>query len=63
MNLGNLMTAAGFKVIESKPFIHKWFLFHQTIKKFITWKLFYFFCRIYGRMDNKWVQIRALATK
>jgi SAM-dependent methyltransferase len=63
MNLGNLMTAAGFKVIESKPFIHKWFPFHQTIKKFITWKLFHFFCRIYGRMDNKWVQIRALATK
>jgi SAM-dependent methyltransferase len=63
MNLGNLLTAAGFKVLESKPFIHKWFPFHQVVKKFISWNLFNFLCRIYGRIDNKWYQIRALAIK
>ena len=63
MNLGNLLTSAGFKVIESKPFIHKWFPFHKTIKKFISWKTFHFLCKIYGRIDNKWSQVRAVATK
>ena len=63
MNLGNLLTAAGFQVLESKPFIHKWFPFHKTIKKFIPWNLFHFFCKIYARIDNKWYQIRAIAIK
>jgi SAM-dependent methyltransferase len=63
MNLGNLLTSAGFKVLESKPFIHKWFPFHKTIKKFISWKTFHFLCKIYGRIDNRWNQVRAVATK
>ena len=63
MNLGNLLTAAGFKVLESKPFIHKWLPFYQILIKFISWNLFNFLCRIYGRIDNRWYQIRALAIK
>ena len=63
MNLGNLLTSAGFRVLESKPFIHKWFPFHKAIKKFISWKTFHFLCKIYGRIDNKWNQVRAVATK
>ena len=63
MNLGNILTAAGFEVIESKPFIHKWFPYYDTIKKYISWNMFHFFCRLYGSIDNKWYQVRAIATK
>jgi len=63
MNLGNILTAAGFKVLESEPFIHKWFPFHEKLKKFMTWKVFHFFCKIYGHIDNKWIQIRAIGIK
>jgi len=63
MNLGNLLTTAGFKVLKSKPFIHKWFPFHLTIKKIISWNIFHFLCRIYGRIDTRWNQTRAIAVK
>lgn len=63
MNLGNILTAAGFEVIESKPFIHKWFPFHMYFKKIMSWKLFHIFCFIYGRINKKWVQVRAIAKK
>ena len=63
MNLGNILTASGFKVIESKPFIHKWMPYYYIVKKFVPWFLFHFLCRIYGRLNNKWWQTRALAKK
>jgi len=63
MNLGNLLTTAGFKVLESKPFIHKWIPFHQIIKKFISWDIFHILCRIYARIDTRRNQIRAVAVK
>ena len=63
MNLGNILTAAGFQVIESKPFIHKWFPYYNKIKKYISWNMFHFICRIYGLINNKWYQVRAIATK
>jgi hypothetical protein len=48
MNLGNLFTLAGFKVIESKAFVHRWPPFYYKIAKtFGTWA-FHLSCRIYG---------------
>ena len=63
MNLGNLLTAVGFNVIESKPFVHKWFPFYSKFKKIIPWAIFHFICRIYGRIDRRWFQVKAIATK
>tara|TARA_B100001057_G_C22860607_1_gene954372 strand:+ start:965 stop:1615 length:651 start_codon:yes stop_codon:yes gene_type:complete len=63
MNLGNILIAAGFDVIESKPFVHKWFPYFYKIKKYMSWGIFHFFCRLYGSIDNRWCQVRAVATK
>ena len=63
MNLGNILTANNFDVITSKPFIHKWIPFYFRIKKIIPWWLFHFLCFIYGRLNRKWFQTRAVAIK
>lgn len=63
LNLGNILTAANFKLLESKPFINKWPPYHKTIQKLVGWKLFNLICKIYGRVSTKWWQVRAIAEK
>jgi len=63
MNLGNLLTASKFNVIESKPYIHKWPPYYRYIKKFLGWNIFHLICRIYGRINIKWSQTRAIGVK
>jgi SAM-dependent methyltransferase len=63
MNLGNILKANNFKVIVTEPFIHKWMPYYYIIKKFLPWSLFHFLCFIYGRLDRKWFQIKAIAQK
>ena len=63
MNLGNILKANNFDVITSKPFIHKWIPYYFKIKKIIPWWLFHFLCFIYGRLNRKWFQTRAVAIK
>ena len=63
MNLGNILKANNFKVITSKPFIHKWFPYYNRVKKYIPWWLFHFFCYAYGSLNRNWFQIRAVAIK
>ena len=62
-NLGNILSACGFKVIESKPFLYKWFPYRYFLKKFMTWQMFHFFCKIWSYIENDWYQIRAVAKK
>lgn len=62
MCIGNLLTQAGFKVQESKPYFHKWPPRYLQIARFGR-PIFELACRIYGRIDRKWVQVRAVATK
>lgn len=63
MTLGNLFTEAGFEVIESKPFIHKWPKNYKAIARIVGPKLFHFICRIYGRYERTWFQVRVVAKK
>lgn len=63
MNLGNILKAKNFEVIASKPFIHKWFPFYNRAQKIIPWWLFHLLCFVYGRLDRKWFQTRAVAIK
>jgi SAM-dependent methyltransferase len=64
MNLGNLFTMAGFKVIESKKFIHRWPPYYFRIYKVFGPKLFHLQCKIYGYiMRHKCSQARIVATK
>lgn len=63
MNLGNILKANNFEVISSEPFMHKWFPGYYQVKKFISWKLFHNLCFLYGRINKKSSQIRAIAIK
>lgn len=63
MNLGNLFVEAGYAVIESKTYIHKWPPFHQQIARIFGKHIFNLICRIYGRIETSWYQIRIIAEK
>jgi SAM-dependent methyltransferase len=63
MSIGNLFKEAGFSVIESKPFIHKWPPKYQYIAKFGGRALFDMVCFLYGRIERTWFQIRIIAQR
>lgn len=63
MCIGNLFTEAGFTVIESKSYIHKWPPKYRLIAKLGGRNLFEMACHIYGRMERSWFQVRVVAKK
>jgi predicted Zn-ribbon and HTH transcriptional regulator len=63
MCIGNLFTLAGFSVIESKPYIHKWPPHYIKIAKMGGRKIFDIVCRIYGQMKREWFQVKIIAEK
>lgn len=63
MCIGNLFTLAGFSVIESKPYIHKWPKNYMKIAKFFGWGIFDLICRIYGQIKREWFQVKIIAEK
>jgi SAM-dependent methyltransferase len=63
MCIGNLFTEAGFSVIESKPYIHKWPPKYRLIARLTGRNIFEIACRIYGRIERSWFQVRVIAEK
>jgi len=63
MCIGNLFTEAGFVVIESEPYIHKWPPNYRFIARFGGRSIFNIACRIYGRVERSWFQVRVIAEK
>ena len=63
MCIGNLFTEAGYTVLESKPYIHKWPPKYRQVARFGGRKLFELACRIYGQMERAWFQVRVVAEK
>ena len=63
MCIGNLFTLAGFSVMESNPYIHKWPPNYAKIAKFGGRKVFDIACRIYGQLKREWFQVRIVAEK
>jgi 2-polyprenyl-3-methyl-5-hydroxy-6-metoxy-1,4-benzoquinol methylase len=63
MCLGNLFTEAGYSLIESKPYIHKWPPKYELIAKIGGRRLFDLTCSIYGRIERSWFQVRAIGEK
>jgi SAM-dependent methyltransferase len=63
MCIGNLFTEAGFTVIESKQYIHKWPPKYRLIAKLGGRNVFEIACRIYGRIERSWFQVRVIAEK
>jgi SAM-dependent methyltransferase len=62
MCIGNLLTQAGFHVEASEAYVHKWPPGYLAIAK-LGRPIFEIACKLYGRIDRKWVQVRAVATK
>jgi len=63
MCIGNLFTEAGFSILEVKPFIHKWPPMYRTIAGICGRNLFDAVCRIYGRIERSWFQVRVIAER
>jgi len=67
MNLGNLLIAANFKVISSEPYIHKWIPHWWRLRKLlngkISWYIFHILCKVYGRINQQWWQVKAIGIK
>ncbi len=63
MCLGNLFTEAGYTLIESRAYIHKWPPKYRFIARVGGRVLFEIACRIYGRLERSWFQVRAVAEK
>lgn len=63
MCLGNLFTRAGFEVLESKAYRHRWPPYFQQIQKLVGWSLFHIICRVWSRLRGKLYQVRCVAVK
>lgn len=63
MSIGNLFTEAGFRVVESLPYKHKWPPRYDAIARIFGRKIFNMACRIYARWETSWYQIRVVAEK
>lgn len=63
MCIGNLFSEAGYTVIESKPYIHKWPPYYRQLARFGGRKIFELACRVYGRIERSWFQVRVVAKK
>ncbi len=61
-NIGNLFTEAGYEVVYSKKFIHKWPPFYRMLAK-LGWPIFNLLCLIYSRVDRRWFQVEIKAKK
>jgi SAM-dependent methyltransferase len=63
MCMGNLMTAAGFNVIESKPNYDRWFKpFRSTVIKLAGMKCYNFLCYLYGHFGPL-TEVKVIAEK
>ncbi len=63
MCIGNLFSEAGFSILESKAYIHKWPPKYRFIANLGGRTLFDLACRIYGRVERSWFQVRVVAEK
>jgi SAM-dependent methyltransferase len=63
MNLGNILQGCNFKNIQSGVLLHKWPPKYQLIENLFGYKVFNFLCLIYGRINKRWVQVRASGIK
>lgn len=63
MCLGNLFSEAGFSVIESRPYTHKWPPKYKLIARIGGRGLFDFASRLYARLDRRSSQVKLIAER
>ncbi|CAM1381209.1 hypothetical protein FF3_01950 [Fretibacterium fastidiosum] len=62
MDIGNLFTRAGFHVLESKPYRHKWPPYYRLLARGGR-RFFDLCCWLYARWETTWAQVRVVAEK
>jgi SAM-dependent methyltransferase len=62
-SLGNLVNAAGYEIIYSRPYIHKWPPRLSRKIAALGRPAFNLASRIWGHIDRRWFQIEVLARK
>jgi SAM-dependent methyltransferase len=63
MCLGNLLVEAGYDLVESKAYIHKWPPMYMRIARFGGRMIFEAACRVFARIERSSFQVRAVATR
>jgi SAM-dependent methyltransferase len=63
MNLGNLVTAAGFRVETSEIIYHRFPPKADAWRKLFGATGFHFLCHLWGRLSRSVVQVRVIATR
>ena len=63
MCIGNLFVEAGYLLLESKPYIHKWPPQYRLIARFGGRRLFEYACKFYGKLDRSWFQVKVIAER
>lgn len=63
MCMGNMFTEAGYSLIESKAYIHKWPPRAKLMRRLGGRWLFELSCRIYARFSRTWFQVRAVGRR
>lgn len=77
MGIGNLLAAAGFAVVESRAYMHKWPPHHEQVAKLCSAEGFQLICRTWAYLERvalvrcfsgrarkqPWSQVRAVAKK
>ena len=61
MNLGNLFTVAGYRILDVREITHKWPPRYYTIRKYLGSRLFYRVCQAYGFLTPRLTQIKIVA--
>lgn len=63
MCIGNLFHRAGFEVLESRAFVHKWPPQWLRLQRLAGWKLFHLASTLWGHLARDWFQVRCVARK
>lgn len=63
MNIGNIFTHVGFKVISSEPYLHKWPPYYTHIAKYLGKTGFELCAKAYGWYKRDWSQVRIVAKR
>ena len=62
LNLGNLFTAAGYRVLMSRACFHRWPPKGILIQRWFGWQVFHALAQVYGRAATKLSQSMVVAT-
>jgi SAM-dependent methyltransferase len=60
---GNLFKRAGFEVLESRPYVHRWPPASAHVQRWLGWRAWHLLARIYGFLYLPVTQIRTVARK